>query len=279
MKNFTFYFIQTRRRQQRFSNTISFSSFDTLKIDDDNDNDFMNIVMIDVAFFFKFVDKKNQIKNIRLFFITLIQIQFFLKKIKDFFSKNSNAIDFNAIVKQIKKKLFEKISNFFHKFAKIIDFIKIEKMSFRKFYDHKIEFTNDFSKLFKNRVYFLSLYKFEIIKKYLKKNLKKKFINFNQTSFVFFVLFAIKLNEKFRFYIDYRKLNVITKKNVYSIFLINEILTRIIDCKHIFKFNIIVAFNKLRIIENDKIFTIFIISMNIYKYHMLFFDFINDLIN
>ena len=203
---------------------------------------------------------------------------FFEKNSKSFFQKFKNdRIQCNCETN--KKKLFEKIFDFFHKFAKIIDFIEIEKMSFRKFYDHKIEFTNDFVKLFKNRVYFLSLYKFEIMKKYLKKHLKKKSINFNQTFFVFSILFVVKSNENFRFCVDYRKLNVITKRNVYSISLINKILIRIIDCKYIFKFNIIIAFNKFRIIENDENFTTFIISMNIYKYHVLFFDFINDSIN
>ena len=50
---------------------------------------------------------------------------------------------------------------------------------------------------------------------------------FNYVSFVSFILFIEKLNEKLRFYMNYKKLNVIMKKNRYFIFLINEVLIKI----------------------------------------------------
>ena len=202
-----------------------------------------------------------------------------MRKFKKLFSRNSNVIELNVVIKQTKKKLLNKILDFFHKFVKIIDFNKIKKLLFRKSYDYKIEFIDDFSTLLKSRMYFLLSKKLKIMKKYLKNNLKKDFISFSQTLFVFFILFVVKSNEKFRFYVDYRKLNVITKRNAYFIFLINEILTRVIGCKYIFKLNIIVTFNKLRIIQNNEDFIIFITFMNIYKYHVIFFELINDSIS
>ena len=83
------------------------------------------------------------------------------------------------------------------------------------------------SSLFKNRIYSLSDYKFEQIKKYLNKHLRKEFIVFNYVLFVSFVLFIEKSNEDLRFYINYRKLNAIIKRNRYFILLINEILIKI----------------------------------------------------
>ena len=50
---------------------------------------------------------------------------------------------------------------------------------------------------------------------------------FNYALFAFFVLFIKKSNEELRFYVNYKKLNVIIKKNRYFIFLINEILVKI----------------------------------------------------
>ena len=73
---------------------------------------------------------------------------------------------------------------------------------------------------------------------------KKKFIIFNYISFVFFVLFVEKLNEKLRFYVNYKKLNVIIKRNRYFIFLINEVLIKIQDYKYLIRLNIIIVFNK-----------------------------------
>ena len=81
--------------------------------------------------------------------------------------------------------------------------------------------------LFKNRIYLLSDHKFEQVKKYLNEHFKKGFIVFNYALFISSVLFIEKSNENLRFYVNYRKLNAIIKKNRYFISLINEILTKI----------------------------------------------------
>ena len=74
----------------------------------------------------------------------------------------------------------------------------------------------------------------------------------------------------------YKKLNVIIKRNRYFIFLINEILIKIQDCKYFIKLNIIVIFNKLRIYLNNENFIIFITFFETYKYRMFSFKLIND---
>ena len=87
--------------------------------------------------------------------------------------------------------------------------------------------------LFKNRICSISKHKFEQIKKYLNEHLKKEFIVSNHILFALFVLFIKKSNEEIRFYVDYKKLNAIIKRNRYFILLISEILIRIQDYKYL----------------------------------------------
>ena len=65
------------------------------------------------------------------------------------------------------------------------------------------------------------------MKKYLEEYLKKEYIIFNYISFALSILFGKKLNDKLRFYVNYRRLNMIIKRNRYSISLINKILIRL----------------------------------------------------
>ena len=123
----------------------------------------------------------------------------------------------------------------------------------------------------------MSSYKFKKIKKYFIENLFKNFITFNKILYFSSMLFAIKVNEDLRFCVDYRKFNIMTKWNQYSLFLIKEIIEKIIKCKHFIKLNIIVVFNKLRMHFDSENYTTFITILNVYKYRVLSFDLINEL--
>ena len=81
--------------------------------------------------------------------------------------------------------------------------------------------------LSKNRIYSILKHKFEQVKKYLNEHLKKEFIVSSYALFALFVLFIKKPNERLRFCVDYKRLNVIIKRNRYFISLINKILIRI----------------------------------------------------
>ena len=79
--------------------------------------------------------------------------------------------------------------------------------------------------------------------------------------------------------VDYRKFNVMIKRNNSFIFLIKETLIKIIYCKFISKLNIISIFNKFRTnFQNEKLIT-FICFLNIYQYHVLFFELTNEFVN
>ncbi len=116
------------------------------------------------------------------------------------------------------------------------------------------------------------------VKKYLNENLSKKFITFSQTLYFFSILFALKANKDLWFYMNYWKLNVIFKRNKYSLSLINEIIDKIVSCKHLTRLNIISAFNKLRMHLNNENYIIFITALEAYKYKMLSFKLTNELI-
>jgi hypothetical protein len=64
-----------------------------------------------------------------------------------------------------------------------------------------------------NLLYKISIKKLETLKQYLLNNLEKDFIEPNQSLFAAPVLFIKKPSGGLRFYIDYRKLNILTRKN------------------------------------------------------------------
>ena len=128
-------------------------------------------------------------------------------------------------------------------------------------------------------VYFLFYLKLIELKKYLKKNFRKNFINLSNASYFLSILFIIKFNEEFCFCVNYHKLNVIIKRNNYFISFIDETLNKLIKYKYITKLNIIAAFNKLWMhIENENL-NMFICLLKVYKYYVLSFIFINDSFN
>ena len=91
-----------------------------------------------------------------------------------------------------------------------------------------------------------------MFKKYLNNNFIKEFIHLSYSLVASFVLFTRKSNKDLRFYVNYRTLNAIIIKNRYSLFLIQEILSRIYKIKIFITFDIIVVFNKLRMVKGKE---------------------------
>ncbi len=75
---------------------------------------------------------------------------------------------------------------------------------------------------------------------------------------------------------NYQKLNVIFKRNKYSLLLINKIIDKIMSCKHLIKLNIISAFNKLQMHFDSENYITFITALKAYKYKMLSFKLTNE---
>ncbi len=177
-------------------------------------------------------------------------------------------------LKDIKVKLSLKYQNFLD----VFDRAQVNKLSSHHSYDHKIKLTNDVTSS-RCWAYQMSLYKLQKIKKYLNENLSKSFITFSKILYFSLVLFALKINDDLCFCVDYQKLNVIIKRNHYSLSLIDEMIDKIVDCKHLTRLNIIFAFNKLRMHFDSENYTIFIIALEAYKSKILSFKLTNDLIS
>ncbi len=159
---------------------------------------------------------------------------------------NLNVLNVSSIneTTQNLKDIKVKLSSEYHKFLDVFDRAQLNKLFSHRFYDHKIELISDstFSCCWVYWMFFVKLLK---VKKYLNENLLKRFITFSQTLYFFLVLFVLKANEDLRFCVNYWKLNVIFKRNRYSLSLIDEIIDKIVNCKHLTRLNIISAFNKL----------------------------------
>jgi len=153
----------------------------------------------------------------------------------------------------------------------------LNKLLSHHFYDYKIELISDLTSSH-CQVYWMFFVKLLKVKKYLNENLSKKFIIFSQIFYFFLVLFTLKANKDFWFCVNYWKLNVIFKRNKYSLLLINKIIDKIMSCKHLTRLNIISAFNKLQMHFNNENYITFITALEAYKYKMLSFKLINELI-
>lgn len=70
----------------------------------------------------------------------------------------------------------------------------------------------------------MSLEELDVIKCYLDSYLAKGFIKTSSALYSSSVLFIKKSDGRIQFYIDYRRLNVIIKKNCYLIFVIEKTL-------------------------------------------------------
>ncbi len=173
------------------------------------------------------------------------------------------------------KDIKAKLSSKYHEFLDVFDRAQLNKLLSHRFYDHKIELINDstFSRCWVYWMFFVKLLK---VKKYLNENLLKRFITLSQTFYFSLVLFILKANEDFRFCVNYWKLNVIFKRNKYSLSLIDEIIDKIVNCKHLTRLNIISAFNKLWMHFNNKNYIIFITALEAYKYKVLSFKLTNE---
>ena len=122
----------------------------------------------------------------------------------------------------------------------------------------------------------MSKQKLELIKIYFEKHFDKKFIATSSAPFAFSILFAKKSDGELKFCVDYRKLNEITKKNKFSIFLITDLMTQLSKAKYLTKIDIRYAFNRIRMaIERNEDLITFRTRFGSYKYQILFFELTN----
>ena len=113
------------------------------------------------------------------------------------------------------------------------------------------------------------------LKKFIKKNLRKGYIQLLQLLIGYPVLFIPKKNGKLRICINYKQLNSIIKKNQYLLLLILEIQDRIGNIKIFLKIDLKQAYHQIRIKEGDKQKTTFRLKEKLYKLLVIQFRLIN----
>jgi len=231
-----------------------------------------SIRSIDAASFKTLLNRSKKDKTeVFALFMTNINRKIAYNTQNDLNALNVSSIDETTQnLKDIKAKLPPK----YHEFLDVFDRAQSNKLPPHRSYDHKIELTSD-STSPRCRAYRMFPAKLLKVKKYLNENLSKKFITPSQTPYFFPVLFALKANEDLRFCVNYRKLNAISKRNRYSLSLIDEIIDKIVSCKHLTRLNIISAFNKLRMHLDSEDYTTFITALEAYKYKVLSFGLTN----
>ncbi len=232
-----------------------------------------SIQSIDAASFKTLLNhsKRNKIEVFALFMMNIN------KEITYNTQCDLNALNVSSIneTTQNLKDIKAKLSSKYHEFLDVFDRVQLNKLSSHHFYDHKIELISD-STSSRCRVYRMFFVKLLKVKKYLNENLLKKFITSSQTFYFFLVLFVLKANKDLQFCVNYWKLNVIFKRNRYSLSLIDEIIDKIVSCKHLTRLNIISTFNKLRMHLDSENYITFIIALEAYKYKMLSFKLTNE---
>jgi len=163
------------------------------------------------------------------------------------FMRNINkALKITSFVDSVTLLLFE-----YHDFLDVFSRELMNTLSERRLYDHKIQLQKSKTFIFES-LYDMSQDELRILKKYLKNNLIKDFIQVSSFFAISLILFVKKSSEELRFYVNYRSLNVMTVKNRYSLSLIQEILDRLIKIKYYIKLDIIAVFNKLQMTYEDE---------------------------
>ena len=171
-------------------------------------------------------------------------------------------------IEDLKRKVLE----IYHNEIEMFNQVKVDELSPHRKKNHEInlifEFESSFIKSYKS----MSEQKLATVKKYLDEHLKKRFIRLNSFKTTVPVLFVRKPSDDLKFCVNYRKLNEIIEKNRYSIFLINETLTRFSKAWIFIKLDVIATFNKVKIKASQKWMIAFNTKYEQFKYLMLFFE-------
>ena len=143
-------------------------------------------------------------------------------------------------------------------------------------YDHEIELEGDRWPPY-SPIYPLSTTKLHVLREYLHNNLAKGFIRHSTLSASAPILFVKKKDGSLRLCIDYRGLNLLTKKNWYPLPLIGEALDWLSGAKIYTKLDIGVAYNRVQMKEGDEWKTAFWTWYGHYEYCVMPFGLANAL--
>ena len=157
-----------------------------------------------------------------------------------------------------------KVSECYHNFLDVFSKKTFNTMSAHLKHNHMIKLLSE-----KNHgqtaIRPISNKKLVFVKKFLKDNLKKDFIESSSILCSLPIILAVKPGGGICFCIDYQKLNKLTKKDTYLISLIAKTLAQLSHARVFTKINIWQTFHKLRIAAELENLTTIITRFNAYK--------------
>ncbi len=141
-------------------------------------------------------------------------------------------------------------------------------------YNHEIELEGDCQPPY-SPIYLLSTPELHVLREYLHDNLAKGFIRHSTSSTGAPILFVKKKDGSLWLCVDYRRLNLLTKKNWYPLPLIGEALDWLSGTKIYTKLDIQVAYNWVQMKEGDEWKTAFWTWYEHYEYCVMPFGLAN----
>lgn len=183
----------------------------------------------------------------------------------------------NRAYQSLEEDEFARLPTRYQEYRDVASKAESNKLAPHRSYDHQIELERgaSTSDLKFHPLYRMSSEELEVVKKYLVENLDRGFIEPSQAPFAAPVLFVKKPDGSLRFCIDYRKLNLLTKKDRYPLPLIDETLARIGRAKLFTKLDIRQAFHRIRIHPDSEELTTFRTRFGAYKCKVLPFGLTN----
>jgi hypothetical protein len=245
--------VESDSKYENFENT-SFNKDDAKNVAKNRHN--VDITIISQLTFEKYCKRKN--------------VQAFILQCNDMFD-----IEFsmNDLIIETMMKSSKKILEKYKDFANVFDKINANKLFEHDSQNHAINTKNKMSSF--ESIYNLSMTEFELLKEYFDEFLTKEFIVLFSSFVDASILFVKKSKNDLRLCVNYKKLNVITIKNRYSIFLINQLLNRLSDVKKFTKLNIQTTYNFIRIKKEDEWKIAFRCRYKQYEYRVMSFEFAN----
>ena len=173
---------------------------------------------------------------------------------------------------EAKKLVLEK----FHKWIKVFDKKQSERMPTRKLWNHAIDMKEGFIPR-KEKVYPLSREEREEMREFVKKQLRKGYIQLSKSLQMAPVFFVGKKDGKKRMVQDYYYFNEWMIKNNYPLPLILDILENIGTKKLFTKMDLRWEYNNMRIKEGDKWKAAFTMPEGSFEPTVMFFRLTNSL--
>ena len=124
-------------------------------------------------------------------------------------------------------------------------------------------------------IYNLSVWKLEVLWKYLNSVLDKKWIMSSWSLVDVLILFIFKKNNFLCLYVDYCGLNALTIKNYFPLSLIGETIDQLVNTKIFIQLDLQDVYHWICIRRGNEWKTVFRTCYNYYKYYVMSFNLIN----